>query len=1061
MDAGAALFSMDWLLSAAGPEAEPDIKCSSDTGRMLQTTLMEEPGLMGQTTDDAGRYARSGHGQHGVCSTASAHESPQLCNTSMQSRVDIRHNKPSCVSAREPHRQPADLPTGDSNSTKVHEGMGCALFGFDAVMSAAQPISPCQRTPQQQAMTPASAPSVRNAKIVETPTAMDVEEPSSDDGDEDYTEGGTADEPTSPAILKVLGDDIPRSSTATQASCRSRNPDGRKSATEIRVDCTPNGAADALLYKCPGKCAAHGVKCEGIYMSHSDICDQPDRAGVLKTDIARVRQRHHFNMADAGHRRAGNKCAVVTQLLWELTSGDEAVKVGSLQFKVGSRNVCQWCYMAAAGMLQQPGLARPTKRWMEGQTDYSRKERDSSPTKRQGQQLGISTLKTLWWGQKFRAAFAWIVQFCQVETGEDVQHGTTDLKVHIVGTTRIALKKQYDDWLAEKGRLGLICSQACFDSALREMNRLPEHPTLQMDRWSFHAECATCVAIKVLKRRAIASGDRVQIKLREAQLEHHKGQARNERLTYAWRIARGLHFKFCISICMDGYDNRKSSGPALYTKPIADCKGISGLGSAEQLKFKTTGVLVHGIGGYYVYVADPTIPANANFNLECLFITLVDLQRRVASGELPSFPPELNLQVDGASDNKAAVVFMFMEWLVRTRVFTSVVVSFMMVGHTHNDADQQFVPLTFELRKRIIKDLEEYLAAIRVAYKDPPKAVTHVQAVHDFTKWLKVDFGKEFAGFARRTPDAERPHQFTFELDDAGEVQMNYKQFSFDVESWNKRPIQLLSEVPDQPPVVEVPNLKHLEKLAASRPGVFKNFNMNLGDAQFFSADVIQQYTDMFDVFSHPDGTLKSLEELKVSMAAKVHPFTGLRQTVQDLETIMELAAADRGVEPVVHDNQTAAEKKEIRAHYKAKANETPRLSRGTKALNAATLRVMERLEQQHDGRLARAAEHAVFVDHVEIVGADASKTGYEVMYLCHWTHEQWAGHPKEFQWVPASDMGAQAPSKEKADSDEDYSEDDEHSDNESTTEAAKLPGKLQLEFTDGLLHQPIQVLQL
>jgi len=43
------------------------------------------------------------------------------------------------------------------------------------------------------------------------------------------------------------------------------------------------------------------------------------------------------------------------------------------------------------------------------------------------------------------------------------------------------------------------------------------------------------------------------------------------------------------------------------------------------------------------------------------------------------------------------------------------------------------------------------------------------------------------AGFARRTPDAERPHQFTFELDDAGEVQMNYKQFSYDVDTWNKR----------------------------------------------------------------------------------------------------------------------------------------------------------------------------------------------------------------------------------------------------------------------------------
>ena len=130
------------------------------------------------------------------------------------------------------------------------------------------------------------------------------------------------------------------------------------------------------------------------------------------------------------------------------------------------------------------------------------------------------------------------------------------------------------------------------------MNALKDQPTLQIDKWSFHAECATCVAMKVLIRRATSSKNTTEIKLREAQLEWHKGQARNERLTYAWRISGGLHFKYSISICMDGYDNRKSSGPALYTKPFADCKGFAGLGSAEQIKFKTTGVLVHGIGGY-------------------------------------------------------------------------------------------------------------------------------------------------------------------------------------------------------------------------------------------------------------------------------------------------------------------------------------------------------------------------------------------------------------------------------------------------------------------------------
>ena len=71
----------------------------------------------------------------------------------------------------------------------------------------------------------------------------------------------------------------------------------------------------------------------------------------------------------------------------------------------------------------------------------------------------------------------------------------------------------------------------------------------------------------------------------------------------------------------------------------------------------------------------------------------------------------------------------------------------------------------------------------------------------------------------------------------------------------------------------------------------------------------------------------------------------------------MTLAAADRGTEPILHANQTADEQKEIRAHYKAKASERPKLSRGTKALNVATLRVMQQLEQQADSRLTQAAD--------------------------------------------------------------------------------------------------------
>ena len=84
-----------------------------------------------------------------------------------------------------------------------------------------------------------------------------------------------------------------------------------------------------------------------------------------------------------GKRRLGNKTAVVSQLLWGLTGGDKAVtNVGKLQFKRGQRPVCKWCYMAAAYMLQQPGMTRPRISWADGQKCYYQQERGASPVKK-------------------------------------------------------------------------------------------------------------------------------------------------------------------------------------------------------------------------------------------------------------------------------------------------------------------------------------------------------------------------------------------------------------------------------------------------------------------------------------------------------------------------------------------------------------------------------------------------------------------------------------------------------------------------------------------------------
>ena len=44
-------------------------------------------------------------------------------------------------------------------------------------------------------------------------------------------------------------------------------------------------------------------------------------------------------------------------------------------------------------------------------------------------------------------------------------------------------------------------------------------------------------------------------------------------------------------------------------------------------------------------------------------------------------------------------MFMYAEYLVRLGLFDVVMISFLIVGHTHNIVDQQFAALTFELRR--------------------------------------------------------------------------------------------------------------------------------------------------------------------------------------------------------------------------------------------------------------------------------------------------------------------------------------------------------------------------
>jgi hypothetical protein len=78
---------------------------------------------------------------------------------------------------------------------------------------------------------------------------------------------------------------------------------------------------------------------------------------------------------------------------------------------------------------------------------------------------------------------------------------------------------------------------------------------------------------------------------------------------------------------------------------------------------------------------------NSNLNVECLRMVLDEL----CEGDWSKLPRTLFLQLDNTSkDNKNNYVLSYLAMLVACGIFSDIYVSFLPVGHTHEDVDQYF-----------------------------------------------------------------------------------------------------------------------------------------------------------------------------------------------------------------------------------------------------------------------------------------------------------------------------------------------------------------------------------
>lgn len=228
----------------------------------------------------------------------------------------------------------------------------------------------------------------------------------------------------------------------------------------------------------------------------------------------------------------------------------------------------------------------------------------------------------------------------------------------------------------------------------------------------------------------------------------------------------------------------------------------------ERVRVHLTGVIVHGHGAYGFFDMDEW-PHNANITINVLLNVL---------SMHPSLPPTLYLQLDNCGrDNKNRFLFAFCCLLVELGVFRKVKVSFLMVGHTHEDVDQMFSRFSTWLNRNNAHHLDALLDGFQKSYTYSGTSPTAVklQEIYDASGWL----------FSRMADIRKHsvPHIFRFKKDESGTVVMSCKLWSTD-KAWTEctgTETRLLKEVPPVTPQIVRPSFPRVD-LVALRTGLSK-----------------------------------------------------------------------------------------------------------------------------------------------------------------------------------------------------------------------------------------------
>lgn len=251
-------------------------------------------------------------------------------------------------------------------------------------------------------------------------------------------------------------------------------------------------------------------------------------------------------------------------------------------------------------------------------------------------------------------------------------------------------------------------------------------PHVYIGKYSCFATCDICATYKrallehnsLSERMALRDEQRLHIVfVREERAVYHKTRflARSEPERY-------------LSMILDGMDQKKTDLPWVWPLDKATA-------SLQKIKTHVTGVIMHGHKpSSLLYTDFLDVPHDPNLTCHIINQSLLALEGPI--------PPNFLLQLDNTSkENKNSTVLVYLAMLVLLGVFVTVVVSFLPVGHTHEDIDQLFSRIAQLLRKSIVKTVPELMELLKKAFtkEGKPPVVRKVVDVANLREWCADD----------------------------------------------------------------------------------------------------------------------------------------------------------------------------------------------------------------------------------------------------------------------------------------------------------------------------------